>query len=121
MNGHQADLPEDFLPVSGCVPDWIDIKSICTDASRYVGIYALTNVDAVAINNGRAIYTTSDRNGEFRAKFDKVVVQAYGGNPAVAASLDGSATLVYDCEQQLQWLAPRPSAVKFLYSQFRDN
>ena len=117
MNGHQADLPDDFLPVSGCVPDWIDIREICADASRYVGIYALSNVDAVAINNGRAIYTTSDRNGEFKTNFNKIVGQTYGGSGV----LDGSPTLVYDCEQQRQWLAPRPSAVKFLYSQVREN
>ena|SRR5687768_8398544 len=121
MNGHQADLPDDFRPVSGCVPEWIDVKEICTDASRYVGIYALSNVEAVAINNGRAIYTTSDRNGEFREKFKKVVSQTFNADPVAAAEMDGTATLIYDCEQQRQWLAPRPSAVKFLYGQFRDN
>jgi hypothetical protein len=117
MNGQNLGLPEDFRPVSGCVPEWIDIKSICADASRFVGLYALSNVDAVAINNGRAIFTTSDRNGEFRANFQRVVGQAYRD----AASQDGSLTLVYDCEEQRQWLAPRPSAVKFLYSQIQEN
>jgi hypothetical protein len=121
MNGHQADLPDDFHPVNGCVPEWINVKEICTDASRYVGIYALSNVDAVAINNGRAIYTTSDRNGEFRANFDKIVTQTFTTDPSAAAAIDGSPTLIYDCEQQRQWLAPRPSAVRFLYSQFREN
>src|SRR3712207_9404151 len=100
MNGQNLGLPDDFRPVTGCVPDWIDIKAICDDASRYVGIYALSNVDAVAINNGRAIFTTSDRNGEFRTTFNKVVVQTYRD----AAVLDGSPTLVYDCEQRRQWL-----------------
>jgi hypothetical protein len=119
MDGHQVDLPDDFRPVSGCVPDWIDFEEICeTDAPRFVGIYTLSNVDAVAINNGRAIFTTSDRNGEFRANFNRVVDQVYdhGG-----VNLDGSATLVYDCHERRQWVAPRPSAVKFLYSQVRDN
>jgi hypothetical protein len=116
MNGENLGLPEDFRPVSGCVPDWIDIKSICADASRFVGIYALSNVDAVAINNGRAIFTTSDRNGEFRANFKRVVGQAYRDT----VNVDGSLTLVYDCEEQRQWLAPRPSAVKFLYSQIEN-
>jgi hypothetical protein len=117
MNGQNMGLPDDFRPIDGCVPEWIDIKEICSDASRYVGIYALSNVEAVAINNGRAIFTTSDRNGEFRQTFQRVVDQTYHD----AASLDGSPTLVYDCEERRQWLAPRPSAVKFLYSQFREN
>ena len=118
MNGQNSGLPEDFRPVDGCVPEWIDIKEICKDAYRYVGIYALSNVDAVAINNGRAIFTTSDRNGEFRETFNRVVSQTYhNGDPTT----DGSPTLVYDCEERRQWLAPRPSAVKFLYSQFGEN
>ncbi len=110
-------LPDDFRPVSGCVPEWIDIKAICADASRFVGLYALSNVEAVAINNGRAIFTTSDRNGEFRANFKRIAGQAYRD----AAAQDPSLTLVYDCELQRQWLAPRPSAVKFLYSQVQEN
>ena len=49
---------------------------------------------------------------------DRVVSQTYhNGGPAT----DASPTLVYDCEERRQWLAPRPSAVKFLYSQFREN
>jgi hypothetical protein len=115
QHGQDTGLPDDFRPVDGCVPEWIDVKEICMDAQRYVGIYALSNVDAVAINNGRAIFTTSDRNGEFRERFNQIVSQ--NGD----ASLDGTATLIYDCEQRRQWLAPRPSAVKFLYNQFRDN
>lgn len=118
MNGYQVDLPDDFRPVDGCVPDWIDISAICEDASRFVGIYALTNVEALAINNGRAIYTTSDRNGEFKANFKRIIGQTYRTE---AATLDGLATLVYDCKNRRQWLAPRPSAVKFLYSQVREN
>ena len=118
MNGQNSGLPADFRPVTGCVPDWIDIREICKDAQRYVGIYALSNVEAVAINNGRAIFTTSDRNGEFREAFDRVVSQVYNGG---ASAPELSPTLVYDCEEQRQWLAPRPSAVKFLYSQFDEN
>jgi hypothetical protein len=114
MNGQQDSMPADFRPVNGCVPEWINIKEICSDASRYVGLYVLSNVEAVAINNGRAIYTTSDRNGEFRSSFKQVVDES-------GTNLDGTATLVYDCQEHRQWLAPRPSAVKFLYSQFRDN
>jgi hypothetical protein len=117
MNGQNFNLPGDFLPVTGCVPEWIDIREICADASRFVGLYALSNVEAVAINNGRAIFTTSDRNGEFRQTFQRAVAQA---GPE-AAMLDGSPTLVYDCREQRQWLAPRPSAVKFLYSQFAGS
>ena len=118
MNGQNSGLPEDFRAIDGCVPEWIDIKEICKDAQRYVGIYALSNVGAVAINNGRAIFTTSDRNGEFRENFNRIVSQTYhNGGPTT----DASPTLVYDCEERRQWLAPRPSAVKFLYSQFREN
>jgi hypothetical protein len=118
MDGSSVELPDDFRPVNGCVPDWIDIKEICSDVQRFVGLYALTNVDAVAINNGKAIYTTSDRRGEFRENFKRIIVQTYRD---VAPALDGTATLVYDCQDQRQWVAPRPSAVKFLYSQFREN
>jgi hypothetical protein len=118
QNGSENGVPHDFRPVDGCVPEWIDVKEICRDAKRYVGLYALTNVEAVAINNGRAIYTTSDRNGEFRALFNQIVASS---TPEAAAMLDHSPTLIYDCEERRQWLAPRPSAVKFLYSQFREN
>src|SRR6185312_5334065 len=91
MSGHcgpDMSLPNDFRAVDSCVPEWIDIKEICHDAKRYVGLYALSNVDAVAINNGRAIYTTSDRNGEFRAMFNRIVGQTYRD----AAIVDGSPT-----------------------------
>jgi hypothetical protein len=117
MNGQNTDMPDDFRPVDGCLPDWIDVKEICEDASRFVGIYTLSNVDAVAINNGKVIFTTSDRNGEFRAAFNRVVGKIYQD----AAIFDGSPTLIYDCHEQRQWLAPRPSAVQFLYSQFSGN
>ena len=108
MSGQNSNLPEDFRPIDGCVPEWIDIREICKDAQRYVGIYALSNVDAVAINNGRAIFTTSDRNGEFRRTFRRLCATVNHDDPA----------LVYDCEAHLQWLAPRQSAMRFLYEQF---
>ena len=107
------DLPGDFKPVSGCVPDWIDIKALCKDAKRFVGLYAIGNMDVVAINNGRTIITAADRNGEFRRNFRQVVSRVYNGEAASAEP-----TLVYDCEAQRQWLAPRSSAVRFLYEQF---
>ena len=34
---------------------------------------------------------------------------------------ENAPTIVYDCQDRRQWLAPRPSAVRFLYSQFRQN
>lgn len=108
------DLPEDFRPVTGCVPAWIDIKEICTNESRFVGLYALSNVNAVAINSGKSIYTTSDKNGEFRANFDRVA----GINSTDVGNSDALPTLIYDCHEHRQWVAPRPSAVKFLYRQF---
>ncbi len=117
MNGADMDFPEDFRPVDGCVPAWIDIKEICTDAARFVGLYTLSNVEAVAINNGKAIFTTSDRNGEFRAIFEKVIGRVYRD----AGVVEESSTIVYDCKERRQWLAPRPSAMRFLYSQFSDN
>jgi len=118
MNGNSFEVPEDFRPVTGCVPDWIDIKGLCDDAARFVGIYALSNVDAVAINNGKAIFTTADRNGEFRETFNRIIGQTF--HDAVA-HLNGTPTLVYDCHAKQQWVAPRPSAVRFLYSQFGEN
>ena len=117
MTGNDMNLPGDFRPVDGCVPDWIDIQEICSDASRFVGLYALTNVEAVAINNGKAIFTTADRNGEFRAIFNDVVGQIY----REVGVEENAPTIVYDCQDRRQWLAPRPSAVRFLYSQFRQN
>ena len=112
---HAPDLPGDFKPVAGCVPEWIDIKEICKDAARFVGLYAIDNMDVVAINNGRTIFTTTDRNGEFRRNFRRIVRQVY---PSADPTNDPGPTLVYDCEAQRQWVAPRPSAVRFLYDQF---
>jgi hypothetical protein len=117
MADQDLPLPSDFRPVDGCVPEWIDVKEICSDVSRFVGLYSLSNIDAVAINNGKAVFTTADRNGEFRRIFTQVVDQA----ARELGTVNGPATLVYDCEARRQWVAPLPSAVKFLYSQFADN
>ncbi len=116
LAGGPPNLPGDFKAVSGCVPDWIDIKDICKEAGRYIGLYAIDNMDVVAINNGRTIFTTSDRNGEFRRAFRRIVRQVVP--PAADPVPNPGPTLVYDCEAQRQWVAPRPSAVRFLYEQF---
>ena len=114
-------LPGDFKPVDGCVPDLINITDICGDAKRYVGLYAVGGFDVVAVNNGRVIYTTADRNGEFRRRFKGVAAHTGFDQPpppaAAGPSGNGDAVLVYDCEQRRQWIAPRHSAVRFLYRQ----
>jgi hypothetical protein len=115
VNGH--DLPADFVSVSGVFPDWLDVSAICRDAKRYVGLYAVANFDVVAINSGQCVYTTSDRNGEFRRSLKRLIEQL---KPAAAQSENHNPTLVYDCEHRREWLAPRESAVKFLYGQFAN-
>ena len=115
MVAEGSQLPGDFTPVSGCLPAWIDIAAVCKESARYVGLYAVSNFDVVAINNGRAVYTTADRNGEFRRNFRRVVSTAY---PAPQSNDVQNPTLIYDCEKRSEWLAPRESAVKFLYDQF---
>ena len=112
-NGHE--LPGDFTPVTGAIPEWVDISAICHDAKRYVGLYAVANFDVVAINSGQCVYTTSDRNGEFRRTLRKVIEQYLPTSPEAG---DNPPTLVYDCEDRREWIAPRQSAVKFLYGQF---
>jgi hypothetical protein len=116
MTSQGNGLPGDFTPVSGMVPEWIDIGAICKDAKRFVGLYAVANFDVVAINNGRAVYTTSDRNGEFRRNLRRI----FGTIKTIPVPTEPEhvATVVYDCEEHHQWLAPRESAVKFLYEQF---
>src|SRR5262245_42000900 len=108
-----VDLPADFMPVDGCVPEWIDIKEICSDAKRFVGLYLVDGFNVVAINNGRSIYTTADRDGECRRLF--------GGAVAKKAQLftggERDEVLVLDCDERREWLAPRTSAVQFLYQQ----
>ena len=105
-------VPPDFTPVKGAVPEWIDVRIICEEAKRFVGLYAITNMDAVAINNGQKVFTTSDRNGEFRKTFRRLAAEVFR-----AAGVDDPA-VVYDCEEHHQWLAPRQSAMRFLYEQF---
>jgi hypothetical protein len=115
MDNSGTTVPGDFLPISGCVPQWIDIAEMCKDAKRYVGLYAVASFGIVAINSGMAIYTTADVNGEFRRTLDRVV-PGVGG--AVMKTETKPDTVVYDCEAHHQWLAPRESAVRFLYQQF---
>ena len=110
-----SNVPVDFLPVSGCVPAWIDIGEVCKEAKRFVGLYAVDNFDIVAINSGKAIYTTADVNGEFRRTLHRVI-PGTGGSILTASNKPD--TLIYDCEGHHQWLAPRDSAVRFLYQQF---
>jgi hypothetical protein len=117
MATEMPQVPPDFTPVAGVVPAWINVKAICEDAKRFVGLYAISNVDAVAINNGQKVFTTSDRNGEFRKAFRRLITEVYADNARVTAGVDDPA-LVYDCEAHHQWLAPRQSAMRFLYEQF---
>lgn len=115
MSSIGQELPGDFTPVSGVIPQWIDIGAICRDAKRYVGLYAVSNFDVVAINSGQCVYTTSDRNGEFRRTLRKVIEQYL---PTASHAPDKAPTLVYDCAHHREWIAPRESAVKFLFAQF---
>ena len=110
-----SKLPGDFMPVSGCVPQWIDIGEVCKEAKRFVGLYAVDNFDIVAINSGKAIYTTADLNGEFRRTLNRVIP---GPGGSILTARNKPDTLIYDCEAHQQWLAPRDSAVRFLYQQF---
>ena len=107
------DLPGDFMPVDGCVPEWIDIKEVCGDAKRFVGLYLVDGFNVVAINNGRSIYTTADRDGEFRRRFAGAVAR----KAQVLAGGERDEVLVYDCDDGKEWIAPRTSAVQFLYQQ----
>jgi hypothetical protein len=113
MGENGTELPGDFTPVDGCVPEWIDIKSVCSEAKRFVGLYLVDGFNVVAINNGRTIYTTADRDGEFRRRFDGMAAQ----KATIAPPNDRDTVLVYDCEHRKEWLAPRTSAVQFLYQQ----
>ena len=107
----ESDVPSDFTPIPGDLPPWIDIASVCKEATRYVALHALSTFNAIAINDGRRVFTTADRGGEFRRLFRQLA----GGVPQVVPD---DATLVYDCESHLQWVAPKPSAMRFLSLQF---
>lgn len=117
MATNGQELPVDFVAVSGVFPDWLDVSAICRDAKRYVGLYAVANFDVVAINSGQCVYTTSDRNGQFRRSLSRLIDEL---KPAATYNGDQGPTLVYDCEDRREWLAPRESAVKFLYGQFAN-
>lgn len=113
MGDNGTELPGDFMPVDGCVPEWIDVKEVCSEAKRFVGLYMVDGFDVVAINNGRSIYTTADRNGEFRKRF----AGAAARKAKLFSAAERDEVIVYDCEDQKQWIAPRTSAVQFLYEQ----
>ena len=104
-------VPPDFTLVPVGLPEWIDIAEVCKEAKRFVALHALSTFNAVAINDGQRVFTTSDRGGEFRRLFGRVVGEVARVDPNDAA-------LVYDCESHRQWLAPRPSAIRFLSLQF---
>ena len=111
-DGHPSPVPEDFTPVPESLPEWIDIQGVCKEAKRFVALHALSTFNAVAINDGQRVYTTTDRKGEFRRLFGRVI-----GGEVVRVDPDDAA-LVYDCESRRQWVAPRPSAIRFLSLQF---
>jgi hypothetical protein len=115
MQNTRIPVPGDFLPVSDCVPAWIDIGELCKEAKRFMGLYAVANLDMIAINSGKTVYTTADLNGEFRRMLDRVIS---GSGCTIITADNKPDTVVYDCEAHHQWLAPRDSAVRFLYQQF---
>jgi len=104
-------VPADFTPMPDRLPPWIDIKAVCEEAKRFVALHALTTFNAVAINDGRRVFTTADLGGEFRRLF----VRAAGDVPRIDPN---DAAIVYDCAAGRQWVAPRPSAIRFLGEQF---
>ena len=111
--GGPVAVPVDFLPVGEGMPPWIDIPGVCKEARRFVALHALSQFNVVAINDGQRVFTTSDRDGEFRRFFRRIM-----GDRGTDRQYAENATIVYDCEQQRQWLAPRPSAIQFLNLQF---
>lgn len=113
MGENGVKLPADFMPVIDCVPEWIDVKEVCAEAKRFVGLYLVDGFDVVAINDGRSIYTTADRNGEFRRRFAGAVAR----KARVFTGTERDEVLVYDCDDGKEWIAPRTSAVQFLYRQ----
>jgi len=110
-NEAASDVPADFTPIPGDLPPWIDIASVCKEARRFVALHALSTFNAIAINDGQRVFTTADRGGEFRRLFRRLA----GGVPQVVPD---DATLVYDCDRHIQWVAPKPSAMRFLSLQF---
>jgi hypothetical protein len=121
-NPSAPEVPKDFTPVPEPLPKWIDIPGVCKEAKRFVALHTLSSFNALAINDGRRVFTADDRGGEFRRVFTKALTAA---NTLAAAKPNGrrvlsdaEAALVYDCEQGVQWVAPRPAAIQFLSLQF---
>jgi hypothetical protein len=115
-------VPKDFTPVPELLPDWIDIPGVCKEAKRFVALHTLSSFNALAINDGRRVFTADDRGGDFRRIFTRALTAA---NSIAAAKPNGrrvlndaEAALVYDCEKGVQWVAPRPAAIQFLSLQF---
>src|SRR4051812_22938031 len=65
-------VPIDFMPVGEGMPTWIDISGVCKEAKRFVALHALSQFNAVAINDGQRVFPPSDRDGEFRRFFRRV-------------------------------------------------
>ena len=121
-SGAALEVPKDFTPVPDLLPKWIDIPGVCKEAKRFVALHTLSSFNALAINDGRRVFTADDRGGEFRRVFTKALTVA---NTLAAAKPNGrrdlsdaEAALVYDCERRVQWVAPRPAAIQFLSLQF---
>ena len=121
-SGAALEVPKDFTPVGDMLPPWIDIPGVCKDAKRFVALHTLSSFNALAINDGRRVFTADDRGGEFRRVFSRALTAA---NTLATAKPNGrrvlsdaEAALVYDCERQVQWVAPRPAAIQFLSLQF---
>ena len=116
-------MPKDFTLVPELLPEWIDIPGVCKEAKRFVALHTLSSFNALAINDGRRVFTADDRGGEFRRLFTRALSTA---NTMAAAAKpngrrvlsDSEAALVYDCEKGVQWVAPRPAAIRFLSLQF---
>jgi hypothetical protein len=117
-----SQVPSEFTPVPDLLPEWIDIEEVCKEARRFVALHTMSTFNAVAINDGRRVFTANDRGGEFRRLFGRALTAA---NAIAAAQPNGrrvlkdaEAAIVYDCEKNLQWVAPRPAAIQFLSTQF---
>ena len=115
-------VPKDFTLVPELLPEWIDIPGVCKEAKRFVALHTLSSFNALAINDGRRVFTADDRGGEFRRLFTRALSTANNiaaGKPNGRRVLsDSEAALVYDCEKGEQWVAPRPASIQFLSLQF---
>src|SRR5918999_643995 len=70
------EVPKDFTPVTELLPPWIDIPGVCKEARRFVALHTLSSFNALAINDGRRVFTADDRGGEFRRLFTKALTTA---------------------------------------------